>query len=115
MTNTLELSNRIKAGQERDCTGAQFISKKRHPMPNNLTFLAACSCANSATRQPSDEISLSSAHPERLERGYNANPNIDYDPLRLMRRSDAKQAPPKRFFRTFWRAVARRLLERQDA
>ena len=84
-------------------------------MPNNLTFLAACSCANSATRQPSDEISLSSAHPERLERGYNANPNIDYDPLRLMRRSDAKQAPPKRFFRTFWRAVARRLLERQDS
>ena len=91
-------------------------------MPNNLTFLAACSCANGTLNRPSEQTSIdnttaniSSTHPERLERGRNADPAIDYDPLRLMPRADAKQAPPKRFFRTIWRAVARRLLERQDA
>ena len=38
---------------------------------------------------------------ERLERGSNADPAIDYDPLRLMSRSDAKLAPPKRFSARF--------------
>ena len=35
---------------------------------------------------------------------------ICYEPIRRM----AKPAPPKRFFRTFWRSVARRLMERES-
>ena len=85
-------------------------------MPNNLTFMAACSCANGATHLLGDQSTLlntskncSWEYRECLERGNNADPAIDYDPLRLMSRSDAKLAPPTRF----WRAVARRMLERQ--
>ena len=36
---------------------------------------------------------------------------IDYDPLRTCSQS----APPKRFYRTFWRSAARRMLECEKA
>ena len=35
----------------------------------------------------------------------------DYEPLRVC----AQAAPPKRFYRTFWRSVARRVLEAEKA
>ena len=35
---------------------------------------------------------------------------ISYEPIRRT----ATPAPPKRFFRTFWRSVARRLMERES-
>ena len=35
---------------------------------------------------------------------------ICYEPIRRM----VTPAPPKRFFRTFWRSVARRLMERES-
>ena len=40
----------------------------------------------------------------------NSSPGVDYEPLRPI----ANLAPPRRFFRTFWRSVTRRMLERQD-
>ena len=78
-----------------------FIRKKGHLMTNKLTFLAACSYANGTSHRRCDEIRLPSEHPERLERGNYADPNIDYDPLRLMRRSDAKPVPHKDFSARF--------------
>ena len=36
---------------------------------------------------------------------------IDYEPLRICSQS----APPKRFYRTFWRSAARRMLECEKA
>ena len=96
-------------------------------MPNNIDFLAVCSSARSATQRGRDEARILNTFSELvqcLQQRNNAElstnsscsaPAINYDPLRLMNRSDAKLAPPKRYFRAFWRTAARRLLERPHA
>ena len=80
-------------------------------------FDSAKRLASTATYQRSDETSLvktsediPSDHVNCFERDNKADPYVDYEPLRFMDRSGAL-TQPKRYFRTFWRTTARRLLE----
>ena len=74
---------------------------------------------NEAARQESDETSVlktsetvTPGHNQYLDQGNEADQTIDYDPLRLIKLPLATLVPPKRFFRTFWRTAARRILEK---
>ena len=74
---------------------------------------------NEAARQESDETSVlktsenvSPGHVQYLDQVNEADQTIDYDPLRLIKLPLATLVPTKKFFRTFWRTTARRILEK---
>ena len=90
-------------------------------VPDDSDFLHAYRLVSTATFQRKDVTSSvkSSEHipldiVHCFKQDSKADPLVEYEPLRLMARYGAL-TPPKRYFRTFWRTAARRLLERHYA
>ena len=70
--------------------------------------------ASVSTREQEDLIDVMEIEVDKgIENGpafHEFVQTIDYDPIRSFAPSSPSNAPPKRFYRTFWRSAARRIL-----